>query len=64
MAKSDMVAIRINVDDFDAAFALLKARGFENIYGEETIETPSSRSAVMVAPSGLAINLIQHIREH
>ena len=53
--------IRMNVDDFDAAFRLLTDRGFKNFYGDREVETPTSRSAVMIAPSGFAINLVQHI---
>ncbi len=60
----DMVAIRMNVDDFDAAYQLLQKHGFKNIYGENKAETKSSKSAVLVSPSGFAINLIQHIKEH
>lgn len=56
-------AIRMNVDDFDEAFQLLTARGFRNFYGDHTVENPSSKSAVMIAPSGFVINLVQHIRE-
>lgn len=58
----DLTAIRINVDDFDAAYDILLSRGFKNIYGEKTVDTGSSKSAMMIAPSGYAINLIQHIK--
>ncbi len=56
-------AIRMNVDDFDEAFRLLTDRGFKNFYGDRAVENPTSRSAVMVAPSGFVINLVQHIRK-
>ena len=58
----DIVAIRMNVDDFDSAYRLLKSRGYFNIYGAHTADTPSSKSAVLISPNGLAINLIQHIK--
>ena len=57
----DMVAIRMNVDDFDEAYDMLTARGFENFYGDKTADTPTSRSAVMRSPSGFSINLVKHI---
>ena len=58
-----LVGIRMNVDDFEEAYAKLKAQGFKNIYGDDVIDTPSSRSAVMISPNGYAINLIEHIKD-
>lgn len=60
----DVTAIRMNVDDFDAAYQLLQAHGFKNIYGDGMVETKSSKSAVMISQSGIVINLIHHIRNH
>lgn len=60
----DICVIRMNVDDFEEAYAMLTARGFRNIYGDHTAETRSSRSALLISPSGFAINLIQHIKDH
>ena len=57
-----LTVIRMNVDDFDEACALLTAHGFKNFYGERTADTPTSRSAIMISPSGFAINLVQHIQ--
>ena len=59
----DLIAIRMNVDDFDEAYQLLLSHGFQNIYGDDTVSTRTSRSAMMIAPSGFAINLIHHIRK-
>ena len=56
----DMVGIRMNVDDFDSAYQLLLKNGFRNIYGEKTVDTATSRSAVLISSSGFAVNLIQH----
>ena len=56
----DMVGIRMNVDDFDFAYQLLLKNGFRNFYGERTVDTATSRSAVLISPSGFAINLIRH----
>ena len=58
----DIAVIRMNVDDFDEACKMLQEHGFRNYYGDKTVETKSSRSALMISPSGFAINLIQHKR--
>ncbi len=58
----DMVGIRMNVDDFDECYRMLKEKGFKNVYGEDTAITATSRSAVMISPSGCAINLVKHIK--
>lgn len=63
MPEHDLTAIRMNVDDFDGAYELLASNGFENVYGDQVVENPTSRSAVMVSPSGYAINLVQHIKQ-
>ena len=59
----DVTVIRMNVDDFDEAYEMLKARGFKNFYGDKVVETKSSKSALMISPSGFAINLIHHIKK-
>ena len=58
-----ITAIRMNVDDFDEAYRVLADHGFKNFYGDSVVENPTSRSAVMIAPSGFAVNLVQHIRK-
>lgn len=60
----DITAIRINVDDFDEAYELLISKGFKNFYGDENVKTPSARSAMLISPSGVFINLVKHIKEH
>ena len=58
----DIEGIRMNVDDFDEAYNMLKERGFKNLYGDETVNTSSSKAAMMVSPSGFIICVIQHIK--
>ena len=58
----DMIAIRVNVDEFDEAYDILISHGFKNFYGKDTVATSSSKSAMMLSPSGFAINLVQHIK--
>ena len=60
----DMTAILINVSDFDEAISLLSSHGFKNMRGEgDVIDTGSSKTAVMISPSGLAINVVYHIKD-
>ncbi len=58
----DLIAIRMNVDDFDEAYKLLIDHGFKNIYGDKFIEDGSSKAVVMLSSTGFAINLVQHIK--
>lgn len=60
----DMTAIRMNVSDFGAAIELLSSHGFKNMRGEgNVIDTGSSKTAVMISPSGFAINVVYHIKK-
>ena len=58
-----ITSIRMNVDNFDEAFELLTAIGFKSFYGDRTADTPTSRSSIMIAPSGYSINLVEHIKK-
>jgi len=58
----DLVAIRMNVDDFDEACKLLVSNGFKNYYGDNTASTRTGKSAIMISPTGFVINLVQHIK--
>lgn len=60
----DITSIRMNVRDFDEAYKLLEAKGFTNAQGEKITNTGSSVATMMVSPSGFAINVGEHIREH
>ena len=60
----DIQAIRLNVRDFEETYDLLISRGFKNFYGDERVYTPSSKSAILLAPSGFVINLVEHIKDH
>lgn len=62
-APQDLVSIRMNVDDFEEAYNMLIANGFKNFYGDKQAETPTSKSAIMISPSGFTINLVQHIKK-
>lgn len=59
----DMMAVQMNVDNFEEAIELLSSFGFKNLRGDgEVINTGSSKSAVMIAPSGFAVNVVYHIK--
>ena len=58
----DLMAIRMNVDDFDEAYQLLIKNGFKNYYGDSTASTRTGKSAIMISPTGFVINLVQHIK--
>jgi hypothetical protein len=59
----DMLAVQMNVDDFDEAMEILKSHGFINMRGEgNVIDTGSSKTAVMVSPSGFAVNVVYHVK--
>ena len=61
--ERDMTIIRMNVDDLDEAYALLTAHGFKAVDGSSSL-TSSSKSVLMASPSGFAIDLVKHIKEH
>ena len=61
--EHDMTVIRMNVDNFAEAYSFLKKNGFRNSRGTDEIEdTGTSIAALLVSPSGLAINVTQHIK--
>jgi adenylate cyclase class IV len=56
-------AIRMNVDNFEEAYEILKKYGFENFYGDKTFDSTTSKSAMMISPSKVLINLVEHIKK-
>jgi hypothetical protein len=59
----DMMAVQLNVDNFEEMMELLKAHGFKNMAGEgNVVDTGSSLTAVMISPSGFAMNVVHHIK--
>ena len=58
----DVSMIRMNVRDFDEAYEILTKHGFKNTRGDDTIDTATSKAATMVAPSGLTIALVEHLK--
>lgn len=60
--KQDLTIIRMNVDDFDAAYDELIARGFTHQSGR-IVRTDTSVSAMLKSPSGFAFDLCHHIKK-
>lgn len=59
----DITSIRMNVRDFDEAYKLLEEKGFKNAQGDKVTNTGSSKSTMLVSPSGFLISVIEHIRK-
>ena len=62
--ERDLTCIRMNVDNFDEAYDFLTSHGFNNGQGGTVTDTGSAKTCMLYAPSGFAINLIQHIKDH
>ena len=60
----DLTEIRMNVDNFDEAYALLTAHGFKSTRPDGSIsEDKTGKGVGMVSPSGFIIALAQHIKK-
>ena len=59
----DITTIRMNIRDFDEAYKTLEEKGFKNAQGEKITDTGSSKSTMMVSPSGFSISIAEHIRK-
>lgn len=60
--KQDLTVIRVNVDDFDAAVALFKSRGYTEPNGFSTGKTRNSRYVYLRSPSGFFMDICQNVR--
>ena len=59
----DITSIRMNVDDFDEAYRMLEEKGFRNAQGDRITDTGTSRSTMMVSPSGYTVSVSEHIKD-
>ena len=62
-APQDITSIRMNVSSFDEACNMLTARGFRATEAKAR-DTGTSRSAMMVSPTGFSITIAEHIKDH
>ena len=60
----DRMVIRMNVDDFEAAYKLLEKHGFKNTLGDQVHSVKSAMAATMESPSGFRISIVKHIKDH
>lgn len=59
----DMVAVQMNVDNLEEAIELLTANGFKHRREDVAVyDTGSSRTAIMISPSGFVINVVHHVK--
>ena len=58
----DLMAVNINVDNFQEAYDFLIAHGFVNPRGNKVTDTSSSRATLLFSPSGFAVNIAEHIK--
>ena len=58
-----ITSIRMNVRDFDEAYKMLEEKGFKNAQGDKITDTGSSKTTMMVSPSGFSISIIEHYRK-
>ena len=56
-------AIRINVDNYDEAYEFFMSRGFRESRGFAPSTTESSKYAYLVSPTGVIIDLCEHIKK-
>ena len=59
----DITTIRMNVNDFDEAYRMLEEKGFKNAQGDRITNTGTSKSTMMVSPSGFSITITEHIKD-
>ncbi|MBR4255780.1 MAG: hypothetical protein IKQ18_01350 [Clostridia bacterium] len=59
----DITSIRMNVDNFDEAFKMLEEKGFKNAQGDRITDTGTSKSTMMVSPSGFSVSFTEHIKD-
>lgn len=57
----DDTCIRMNVDNFEEGVEFLKNLGFTNVSGK-VVEAPTSKSCLMVSPSGFGIDVCEHLK--
>ena len=58
----EVTTIRINVDNFEEAYAFFMSKGYHESKGFAPSTTASSKYAYLVSPTGTIIGICQHIR--
>ena len=60
----DLTGIAINVDNFQEAYDFFIGKGFTDPRGGKVTDTSSSRATMLFAPSGFAISISEHLKNH
>ena len=63
VVPQDITAVNINVDNFQEAYDLFISHGFVNPRGDKVTDTSSSKATLLFAPSGVAVNIVEHIKD-
>jgi hypothetical protein len=59
----DKEYIRMNVDNFEEAYNILKEHGFTNARGgDDVMDTNHAKEATMISPTGFTIALVRHMQ--
>ena len=62
VVPQDVTAVNINVDNFEEAYDFFISHGFVNPRGDRVTDTSSSKATMLFAPSGAAVNIVEHIK--
>ena len=60
----DLTGIAINVDNFQEAYDFFIEKGFTDPRGGKVTDTSSSRATMLFAPSGFAVSISEHLKDH
>ena len=61
--KQTYTTIRINVDNYEEAYEFFMSKGFREARGFAPSTTKSSKYAYLVSPTGVIIDVCQHIKK-
>lgn len=59
----DLTGIAINVDNFEEAYDFFIGKGFVDSRGGQVTDTGSSRATMLLAPSGFAVSISEHLKD-
>ena len=60
--ERDMTSMSMNVDNFQEAYDFLISKGFVNPRGDKVTDTSSSKSTLLISPSGFPITISEHLK--
>ena len=59
----DLTGIAINVDNFQEAYDFFIEKGFTDPRAGKVTDTSSSRATMLIAPSGFAVSISEHLKD-